>query len=237
MLQQPGDAQQRLALLPHGVRPLAPLAGRADPGAVRRSGQDRLPARRGLCLRSGPRRLHLLAAQPPEVPHAEHRAERAERLAERGGRIRPLQAALPGLLARHVRSHRRADHGRPPREAGDLRAADGQRQPVQRVAGDGRQDAAAAGHGPHRPLGAGLAGHGAGPQGDRRAAPRTCLAWPKCSAPIPRSPTWPGWATAPACTSATATRSCRSIRPCCTRCNCPCWATCRSGSKARPRRC
>ncbi len=75
---------------------------------------------------------------------------------------------------------RRADHGGPPREAGDLRAADGQRQPVQRAAGDGGQDAAAAGHGPHRPLGAGLAGDGARPQGDRPSSSAKCRAWPKC---------------------------------------------------------
>ena len=53
--------------------------------------------------------------------------------------------------------------------------------------------------------------------------------------PIPHSPTWPGWAIASACISATGTRSCRSIRPSCVRCNCLCWATCRSSSRGRPR--
>ena len=69
---------------------------------------------------------------------------------------------------------RRADHGGPPREAGDLRAADGQRRAsynelramvdkTPRPLGTAR----------HRPLGGGLAGDGARPQGDRPAAPRS----------------------------------------------------------------
>ena len=124
---------------------------------------------------------------------------------------------------------RRADHGRPPREAGDLRAADGQRQPVPTSCGPCVDKTP-------RPLGtariapSALASLVMVP--GRKAIAEQLRGVPGVAEVLRANPTLTdlGWlgdrVSLHFCDGAL--DPARSIRPRCTRCNCPCWAMCRS---------
>ncbi|MHC4403758.1 MAG: hypothetical protein ACYTG0_29220, partial [Planctomycetota bacterium] len=144
------------------------------------------PARRWIRLRRRARHVHLLAAQPVEVSHAERRAVGVERLERGGGRIRTIQAAIRRVLANRVRPAGRSRRGRSAREARDVRAAVCQRQPLPRPSSDGRPESAADRHGANRPLGGRFAGDGGGPR--ERCAIRRGGAGRRRSAPVGSDP-------------------------------------------------
>ena len=236
MLQQPNDAQQRLALLSHGIRPLAHIAGRTGAGPVRRSGQDRLFARRryaydpdrDACTCSLHNRLKYLTPniELNVLSVSQNEAAEYDRYKQRyqafwQGMFDPIAVRI--TVDRRVKlemcvlpmangsfyNDLRAVVAKTPRPLGTARIAPSALASLAIVPG-------------RKAIGDLL-----------RGVPG--VAEVLCSNPTLADLAWVG--DRAGSIFATGTRSCRSIRPCCVRCNCPCWATCRSGSKARPRPC